>query len=160
MGKWKTHKYTCTVEAHPSAQALRDKIFQFFDHYSDHPDYEITKLPKFKQDLQRLKEIAMKHWTLAECEKYCRSLKTYYCESKFALRLYFLPKNTSFPKSFETRTHMVDLHWDEDHAAAFIIDHYGKEEIENSALALGLKPLLVQNMFLVTKIIIEQDLPN
>jgi len=133
MGKWKTHKYTCTTKAHPSGEVLREKIFAFFDHYCDHPDYEITKLPEFKKDLKVLKEIAQKHWTLDECEKYCRSLKTYYCESKFALRLYFLPKNTSFSKTFETRTHLVDLHWDSNHVAAFVIDYYGKGEIERRA---------------------------
>ena len=61
-------------------------------------------------------------------DKYYDSLKTFFCESKFALRLYYLPKNTTFGKHFPSRTRMVDLRWDQNHIADYVIHHYGESE--------------------------------
>ena len=49
-------------------------------------------------------------------------------ESKFATRLYFVPKNKNFPKSFSQRIKLVDLHWDATHVSSYSIKKYGAEE--------------------------------
>ena len=66
LGKWRTHKYTKTTKKWASAKKLQDELFAFFDHYKNHADYKITELPEFQAELEALKEIAKKHWTLDE----------------------------------------------------------------------------------------------
>ena len=107
---------------------MRKKMLEFIPHYTDNPKYPMTFLPEFKAELQVLQTFISKKWSLKECKKYYQFLPTFYCESKFATRLYFLPKNTTFQKNYASRCRLVDLRWDEKHVAAFIIDIYGESE--------------------------------
>ena len=127
-GNWKTHQHHSLTSSHSSAKELEKQLFSFFPRYKNHKDYEITKLKEFHAELEKLEKFVKEKWTLKECQKYYKSIKTYYCESKFALANYFLPKNTFFHKNYLTQLKLTDLHWDESHIAKQITSYYGNEE--------------------------------
>ena len=125
LGKFFTHLYFQTDIVHNSADALYKDIMNFFLHYTDNPDYELTSNKRYKQELQALKRFAEKEYDMKTCEKLFRSIRTNTCESKFSTRLKYIPKHKNFPKHFKTRTHLVDLCWDESHISKYVLEKYG-----------------------------------
>merc|ERR1712091_374696 len=63
-----------------------------------------------------------------KCDEFYLSIRTNSVESKFGTRLYFVPKNKVFPKTFRQRIKLVDLHWDEKHISEYSIQKYGEGE--------------------------------
>ena len=125
LSKFLTHVYFQTDTRHDSAQALYDGIFEFFDHYCDHPDYDITHSEHYKTELAKLRVFAEKQFTMKICEGLFRSIRTNSVESKFATRLKWIPKNRNYPSHFSTKCKLVDLSWDEEHISEYVLSKYG-----------------------------------
>ena len=67
-------------------------------------------------------------WTIARCRKVYRNLKTAYVESKFALRLDYVPKHTFKDIAWEPLCKLVDLRWDQTHISDVMKEKYGAEQ--------------------------------
>ena len=125
FNKFMIHIYYVTNMDHESGQKILDAILQFFDHYTNNPDYEITFTIEFQNEMNDLKNFAMKQFPLEICNKMYKCISTSKVESKFSTRLFFTPKNRNYPTTFATRCRLVDLKWDEDHIAEKVLTYYG-----------------------------------
>ena len=100
LQKWFSHEYSCTIKTHKSPFELQENLRKFFRHYENHKDYSITSVPQFVSQLYELESfIFSKLWCIEECTFYYLGLVTSFSESKFALRLNFLPKHIFFKNS-------------------------------------------------------------
>ena len=124
LGKYTTHEYRCTDKSYKSdenksaAQRLQEKIFGFFTHYrSDEAQekYEMLKFTQFQEEFQKFENYIKAYWKLKTCERFCLSIRTNSVESFFATRLFYVPKNTKFPKSYSVKIKICALRWNEKH---------------------------------------------
>ena len=116
---------------HYFSSKCTNDFLEFISFYTDNKKYyPLTFLPEFKAELQVLKNHILKYWSVSECENYYRSIETYFCESKFAHSIFYLPKNITYKKNWGTKGRIVDLHWDESHVADFFLEVYGQGELE------------------------------
>lgn len=95
-------------------------------HFTNHKSFEITKTEKFQEELQDVKEALERIFTDEVCAELYRSKRTNMCESKFATRLNYVPKHSTYSETFDIRVKMVDLKWDECHVSSAVISEYGK----------------------------------
>ena len=124
LGKFSTHEYICTNKKYccnskkPAAQKLQDAILGFFTHYRSivaQEKYEVLKSSSFKSEFKEFEKYVNSYWNLEVCGRFCLSVRTNYVESFFATRLYFVPKNVTFAKTYEQRMKICGLQWNENH---------------------------------------------
>ena len=75
----------------------------------------MLKSASFTIEFKQLEDHVKTYWTLEVCGQFCLSVRTNYVESFFATRLFFVPKNLNFPKSYEQRMKACGLQWNERH---------------------------------------------
>ena len=130
LGKLKTHIWYVTDKIHNSPEEMYEIFFNFFTVYSNNPKYEITFASRFQEEMKILEEHTRKEWSLDNCCQYYKSIRTNRVESTFSRRLDITPKHKNYPKTYETRCHLIDLHWDEQHISQAYKDYHNEEIIQ------------------------------
>lgn len=117
--KWFSHEYVVTSTSHSSAQEMEEHFKLFFAHYSNHESYTVTQTKEFSDQLSEFESFVFNElWPAKECEFYFLGLETTFSESKFGLRLQFLPKHIFVKNSWDVKCRLVDIHWDMKHISA------------------------------------------
>ena len=101
---------------------------EFFNHYrspKSQEKYEILKTDTFKSEFDQFEEYIKSYWTLGVCERFCLSVRTNSVESFFATRLYFVPKDMMFSKTYAVRMKLCGLQWNAHHISSNYKTAYG-----------------------------------
>ena len=143
LGKFTTHEYYCTNKSYPDtdesrgAQKLQNAILIFFEHYrSDEArnKYKVLENSEFRTEFKQLELHVKACWSLETCQYFNLLVRTNSVERYLSQRLYYVPKNLKFKKTYRTKMKLCAMKWNESH----ISNHYrnvngstGKEYRQN-----------------------------
>ena len=134
LGKFTTHEYHCTnisysdSEESRGAQKLQNAILGFFRHYrsvESRNKYEVLEDSEFQTEFRQLEEYVKACWSLETCKYFNLSVRTNSVESYFSKRLYYVPKNLKFKKTYRTKIKLSAMTWNETHISNQYLKIYG-----------------------------------
>ena len=103
----------------------------FFDHYRTGEaleKYTALSSKEFVEEFKALEKYVEKYWSMATCEQFFLSVHTS-VESFFATRLYYLPKNTTFPRSYQAKMYCCSMQWNANHVSETFKKKHGESGI-------------------------------
>ena len=139
LGKFTTHEYHCTDIEYKdspqkdSAQKLQDAILGFFEHYRTDEakeKYSALDTRAFQEEFSQLEKHVKACWPIKTCELFSLSLRTNFVESFFATRLFYVPKNLKFIKTYSAKMKSCAMRWNETHISNYYKNTFGESGSE------------------------------
>jgi len=91
--------------------------------------YEQLKTQAFKNEFDEFEEYVQDYWNLEVCRRFFMCVRTNATESFFATRLFWVPKNLNFLKSYKSRMRFCALSWNPRHISQRFAEVHGEEAV-------------------------------
>ena len=134
LGKFTTHEYYSTNKVHNDASELHRDIMQFFKHYrslESQQKYSVLGSSEFENEFKLFENYIKEYWSIKTCENFYLGVRTHSVESFFSTRLFHVPKNIRFTRTYKVKMICCMLQWNERHISEIFTRIYGHGGIEN-----------------------------
>jgi len=91
--------------------------------------YEQLKTQAFKNEFDEFEEYVQDYWNLEVCRRFFMCVRTNATESFFATRLFWVPKNLNFLKSYKSRMRFCALSWNSKHISQRFAQVHGEDSV-------------------------------
>ena len=86
---------------------------------------------EFEDEFVQFENYVKAYWKLETCERFCLSIRTNKVESFFSTRLFYVPKNLKFPRSYRVKMKLCALRWNETHISSSYKKVYGDNGVNH-----------------------------